>query len=99
MFPLCYVGLFTVWSYGFILIHIYECRGLVFEEEDFQPMMYGYRLTLDVTEVRAVGMLKEVEDELNRSRRLLQVDAADNVCFITHYYSIYFSYTFNGMSS
>lgn len=40
-------------------------RGMVFEEEDFQLAMYGYRLTPDVTEQRTVGMLREVETELN----------------------------------
>lgn len=37
-------------------------------------MTYGYRLNPDVSETRAVGMLKEVEEELNRKRRLLPLD-------------------------
>ncbi|XP_075215671.1 N-alpha-acetyltransferase 35 isoform X2 [Lycorma delicatula] len=44
-------------------------RGLVFEEEDFQPTVYGYRLLPDVSDQRAVGMLREVEDELGRKLR------------------------------
>lgn len=32
-------------------------------------MVYGYRLNPDVSEIRTVGMLKEVEDELNRKRK------------------------------
>lgn len=38
---------------------------MVFEEEDFQLAMYGYRLNPDITEQRTVGMLREVETELN----------------------------------
>ncbi|PNF30562.1 N-alpha-acetyltransferase 35, NatC auxiliary subunit [Cryptotermes secundus] len=44
-------------------------RALVFEEEDFQPMVYGYRLIPDVSEPRTMGMLKEVEEELHRRTR------------------------------
>ncbi|XP_069688457.1 N-alpha-acetyltransferase 35, NatC auxiliary subunit isoform X3 [Periplaneta americana] len=44
-------------------------RALVFEEEDFQPMVYGYRLVPDVSEPRTMGMLKEVEEELHRRTR------------------------------
>ena len=44
-------------------------RALVFEEEDFQPMVYGYRLVPDVSEPRTMGMLKEVEEELHRRMR------------------------------
>lgn len=51
------------------IIKEFVSRGLVFEEEDFQPMVYGYRLNPDVSEIRTVGMLKEVEDELNRKRK------------------------------
>ena len=29
-------------------------------------MTYGFKLSEDLTEVRASGMMKEVEDELNR---------------------------------
>jgi len=42
---------------------------MVFEEEDFQPVMYGYRLVPDVTETRALGMLREVEDELGKKMK------------------------------
>lgn len=38
---------------------------MVFEEEDFQLGMYGYRLCPDISELRTVGMLREVESELN----------------------------------
>lgn len=41
-------------------------RGAVFEEEDFQPMMYGFKTAPELTSTRVCGMMKEVEDELNR---------------------------------
>ncbi|XP_071449323.1 N-alpha-acetyltransferase 35, NatC auxiliary subunit [Hetaerina americana] len=41
-------------------------RAMVFEEEDFQPMAYGYRLVPDISEARALGMLREVEEDLHR---------------------------------
>lgn len=50
-------------------------RALVFEEEDFQPMMYGYKLKPDVSESRAIGMLKEVEDDLQKKMRNKSSDA------------------------
>lgn len=39
----------------------------VFEEEDFQPALYGYSVCSEVTEVRAGGMMREVEEELQRA--------------------------------
>lgn len=42
-------------------------RAAVFEEEDFQPLVYGYKLDCDVTEIRATGMMKEVEEEMSRT--------------------------------
>lgn len=39
---------------------------MVYEEEDFQPMQYGYHLNLDVSEQRIIGILREVEEELHR---------------------------------
>ncbi|CAL4107801.1 unnamed protein product, partial [Meganyctiphanes norvegica] len=41
--------------------------GGVFEEEDFQPALYGYSLCNEVSDVRAGGMMREVEEELQRS--------------------------------
>ncbi|KAK2171644.1 hypothetical protein NP493_1045g00034 [Ridgeia piscesae] len=41
-------------------------RAAVFEEEDFQPMMYGFKTVPELTSTRVCGMMKEVEDELNR---------------------------------
>uniref|UniRef100_A0A8W8N5P4 Protein MAK10 homolog n=1 Tax=Magallana gigas TaxID=29159 RepID=A0A8W8N5P4_MAGGI len=41
-------------------------RAGVFEEEDFQSLTYGFKMAADVTDARATGMMKEVEDDLNR---------------------------------
>lgn len=53
----------------------------MFEEEDFQPMGYGYRLgsnpqtgntydaNLEVTEQKCIAMLREQEEELNKKAR------------------------------
>ena len=40
---------------------------LMIMQEDFQPMTYGFKLACDVTDMRAMGMVKEVEDDLNRT--------------------------------
>lgn len=45
-------------------------RALVYEEEDFQPVQYGYHLNPDISESRMIGMLKEVEEDLNKRLRL-----------------------------
>lgn len=42
----------------------------VFEEEDFQPVIYGYKLANDVTDIRAAGMMREVEEELQRKVKM-----------------------------
>lgn len=52
-------------------------RAMVFEEEDFQPVVYGYRLVPDVTETRALGMLREVEEELNRRLKTMRSRPAE----------------------
>uniref|UniRef100_A0A1B6C3I9 Protein MAK10 homolog n=1 Tax=Clastoptera arizonana TaxID=38151 RepID=A0A1B6C3I9_9HEMI len=52
-------------------------RGLVFEEEDFQPSVYGYVLNPDVNEQRAITMLREVEDELGKTIRSKNSDSPD----------------------
>ncbi|KAL5004056.1 hypothetical protein ScPMuIL_017512 [Solemya velum] len=44
-------------------------RASVFEEEDFQPMTYGFKLAADVSDMRCTGMMKEVEDDLNRTMK------------------------------
>ncbi|XP_074657806.1 N-alpha-acetyltransferase 35, NatC auxiliary subunit-like [Tubulanus polymorphus] len=44
-------------------------RALVYEEEDFQPMSYGFKMSSDVSDARACGMIKEVEDEWSRAMK------------------------------
>lgn len=55
---------------------IRECinKALVFEEEDFQSVMYGYKLQQDITEQKTISMLREVEEELHRKSRIKPVD-------------------------
>ena len=36
-------------------------KGSVYEEEDFQPLVYGFKLATEVSEMRAGGMLREIE--------------------------------------
>lgn len=43
---------------------------MVYEEEDFQPMQYGYHLNPDISDQRILGMLREVEDELYKKTRI-----------------------------
>ena len=47
-------------------IKLQLCTVFTFQE-DFQPMTYGFKMAGDVTDVRASGMMKEIEDELNRT--------------------------------
>nr|XP_053647736.1 N-alpha-acetyltransferase 35, NatC auxiliary subunit-like [Cherax quadricarinatus] len=49
-----------------IINNIVHSAG-VFEEEDFQPTLYGYGVCSEVSEVRAGGMMREVEEELQRA--------------------------------
>lgn len=55
---------------------------MVYEEEDFQPMQYGYHLNPDISEQRILGMLREVEDELFKKTRLKQDINTFPVCVI-----------------
>ncbi|KAK0090668.1 hypothetical protein PV325_009411 [Microctonus aethiopoides] len=49
-------------------------RAMVFEEEDFQSVTYGYRLQQDITESKTISMLKEVEEELHRKSRIKPIN-------------------------
>ncbi|XP_017799138.1 PREDICTED: N-alpha-acetyltransferase 35, NatC auxiliary subunit [Habropoda laboriosa] len=49
-------------------------KALVFEEEDFQSVTYGYRLQQDITEQKIISMLQEVEEELHRKSRIKLID-------------------------
>lgn len=56
-------------------------RAQVFEEEDFLPMSYGYRLgsspqtgnahdaSLEVSEQKCIALLREQEEELNKKAK------------------------------
>lgn len=39
-------------------------RASVFEEEDFQPLVYGFRLASEVPELKALALIKESEEDL-----------------------------------
>ena len=48
-----------------ILLSIkYIFRASVFEEEDFQPLFYGFGLASDVPEQKALASIKESEDDI-----------------------------------
>lgn len=51
---------------------------MVYEEEDFQPMQYGYHLSPGISEQRILGMLREVEEELYKKTKLKHTEN-DNV--------------------
>ncbi len=36
----------------------------MFEEEDFQPLVYGFRLASEIPELKALALIKESEDDL-----------------------------------
>ncbi|XP_058810914.1 N-alpha-acetyltransferase 35, NatC auxiliary subunit [Phymastichus coffea] len=60
-----------------IIEEIRECiiKASVYEEEDFQSVMYGgYKLQPDITEQKTTSMLREVEEELHRKSRIKPVD-------------------------
>ncbi|OXU25008.1 hypothetical protein TSAR_013448 [Trichomalopsis sarcophagae] len=60
-----------------IIEEIRECivKASVYEEEDFQSVMYGiYKLQADITEQTTISMLREVEEELHRKSRIKPVD-------------------------
>ncbi|GAB1609824.1 N-alpha-acetyltransferase 35, NatC auxiliary subunit-like [Argonauta hians] len=42
-------------------------RAGAFEEEDFQLVTYGFKMAAETSDVRAIGMMKEVEEEVNRT--------------------------------
>jgi len=53
-------------------------KSAAYEEEDFQAMTYGFKLAPDVTDVRAAGMLKEAEEELQRIIRNVRAKSTDS---------------------
>ncbi|XP_077988706.1 N-alpha-acetyltransferase 35, NatC auxiliary subunit-like [Glandiceps talaboti] len=62
-------------------------RALVFEEEDFQPMTYGFKLATNVSDLRVGGMLKEVEEEYSKrikSTRIRKGEERDAATEVEH---------------
>uniref|UniRef100_A0A672IUQ9 N-alpha-acetyltransferase 35, NatC auxiliary subunit n=1 Tax=Salarias fasciatus TaxID=181472 RepID=A0A672IUQ9_SALFA len=49
-------------------------KAAVFEEEDFQAMTYGFKMANNVTDLRVTGMLKDVEDELQKKVKVSSLD-------------------------
>lgn len=47
----------------------YIHRAMVFEEEDFQAMQYGFNLNPNISEQRMTVMLREIEEELAKKVR------------------------------
>ncbi|KAH9508932.1 N-alpha-acetyltransferase 35 NatC auxiliary subunit [Bulinus truncatus] len=52
-------------------------RAGTVEEEDFQPMSYGFKMAGDVSETRALGMIKEVEEELGKISKSTRCKAGE----------------------
>jgi hypothetical protein len=46
-------------------------RAGVFEEEDFQPSVYGYNLATMFTDSKASSMLRECEDDFQKKAKLI----------------------------
>lgn len=49
-------------------------RAIVFEEEDFQNITYGYKLQHDITEQKIIAMLREIEEELHKKSRIKPIN-------------------------
>ncbi|XP_013177361.1 PREDICTED: N-alpha-acetyltransferase 35, NatC auxiliary subunit isoform X1 [Papilio xuthus] len=82
----------TLKAYCIAVYKLLDCirdcinKALVFEEEDFLPMGYGYRLgsnpqmgstydaSLEVSEQKSIAMLREQEEELNKKARSFDDD-------------------------
>jgi len=62
--PLCIVVLKLV-----ELVKDIISKASVYEEEDFQPLTYGFRLCQDVTDQRCIAGLREAEENLAREMR------------------------------
>lgn len=62
---------FSIYSLKLLdIIREFISKAAVFEEEDFQPVVYGYKLANDITEAQATSMMKEVEEELQRKVKM-----------------------------
>lgn len=47
------------------IVRDYVHNALVYEEEDFHGLQYGYHLNPDISEHRAISMLREVEEDIH----------------------------------
>lgn len=54
------------------LIREFVSKANVFEEEDFQPIVYGYQLANDLNESKASSLIRDVEDDLSKKVKSLQ---------------------------
>lgn len=63
---------FTPWQAFLSVI-----RAAVFEEEDFQPLVYGFRLCSEISEQKALAALKESEEELMKEIKALTPSDSD----------------------
>lgn len=41
----------------------------MFEEEDFQPLAYGFRLASEIPEAKALALIKESEEDLMKEMK------------------------------
>lgn len=76
----------------------------MFEEEDFQPMGYGYRLgsnpqtgnsydaSLEVGEQKCISMLREQEEELNKKARSSGDEVSTSTLFKQLFFLMYREY-------
>jgi len=83
------------------LIKEYINQASVFEEEDFQPLVYGFRLASEVPEQKALAAIKESEEDIlkeiknktpvnaNESQELMEMNAVHaRLRFIRHFYQL-----------
>ncbi|XP_029294720.1 N-alpha-acetyltransferase 35, NatC auxiliary subunit isoform X1 [Cottoperca gobio] len=66
---------------------VFEEVRNVLQSEDFQAMTYGFKMANNVTDLRVTGMLKDVEDELQRkvkSTRTRQGEQRDPEVEVEH---------------
>lgn len=47
-------------------------RAGVFEEEDFQPSVYGYNVATNFADTKALSMLRECEEDLQKTEKKLR---------------------------
>lgn len=66
---------FVILVYKIIdILKEFVSKALVYEEEDFQTMSYGYKLKPDVPESKAIALIKDVEEDLLKRLRNKQFD-------------------------